>query len=424
MAEKSSFNTQKISIGIVLLTMVINYGLATNLINYVLVIGLYFGIFFRILLNPKFSLPKLTSFDLIPLFFLSIWLYGVLVGYFYENPLMGIVRNFAGMTIYLIYYIFIYLKIPQEKLYKVTLYAAVINIVIALIMVILYYAGISSGVIDPKVISTGQKRPYISAGLLVIFPFVSVFGTSFLLPKSKRESFFKGSKMMIKNHVFLKLLLFFLAIYCLIFVSASKGFMLGFLFLVFFIPMAVFLKSILRFRFNLKFFLFFGFLVIGTAVLYKYNYQTLIVEMFSQDNDANAASGQMQANAVRYEQMNYLIDDLTFWGRGLGAGLSTGYERDGMGYGFELVYLNLMHKVGIFSILIFYSYCLTLYRAIKNLYQGHHVRYSATALGSMCFLFPSVGNSYLFSPVAVVLHCVALYLLREVEPQRNFQVSS
>lgn len=157
----------------------------------------------------------------------------------------------------------------------------------------------------------------------------------------------------------------------------------------------------------------------GTAVLYKYNYHTLVVEMFSENNDANAASGQMQANAIRYEQMNYLIDDLTFLGKGLGAGLSTGYERDGMGYGFELVYLNLIHKVGIFSILIFYSYCLTLYRAIKNLYRGYNMRYSATALGAMCFLFPSVGNSYLLSPVAVVLHCVALYLLRETDPQKN-----
>jgi hypothetical protein len=122
-------------------------------------------------------------------------------------------------------------------------------------------------------------------------------------------------------------------------------------------------------------------------------------------------SGEEGGNAIRSAQFDYLTSEFTFFGNGLGATLRSGYQRDDTGYGFELTYLNLIHKLGIWSAFLFGAYSLTLFLAIVRLWRGVQVIPAAFVVGSMGFLVVGAANPLLLSPTAVTLHSVAIFVL-------------
>jgi hypothetical protein len=133
-------------------------------------------------------------------------------------------------------------------------------------------------------------------------------------------------------------------------------------------------------------------------------YINIITAMFD-NNDT--------ANILRYEQLFYLLNDLTIFGKGLGAVIPEYSRNLEKPYGFELSYLNLIHKFGVFSLVLIILYCVTLIKAFKNIVKGYNVKYAVIAIGAMCYLLPSIGNPLLFAPQAVVLNCLALYIIRK-----------
>ena len=113
----------------------------------------------------------------------------------------------------------------------------------------------------------------------------------------------------------------------------------------------------------------------------------------------------------RVIQAQALINDFTFFGKGLG-GIVPGYSRDLLGYGFELSFHNIIHKFGIISIFMFASFLAPIFYSVQKIIYKSSSLYSYLPLVFMLYLFPASGNPTIFAPVSVILHCVALYLIR------------
>ncbi len=122
----------------------------------------------------------------------------------------------------------------------------------------------------------------------------------------------------------------------------------------------------------------------------------------------------VESKRIRREQAAAIIADFQPLGRGLGAPV-RGDRRDPGSYGFEHNYLNLLHKFGIFALVIFAVYAVTLARMVRLAagFRTRHLVLASTALVSG--LIMGFGNPMLMSPVTVTLHAIVLYWLRPLE---------
>jgi hypothetical protein len=343
-----------------------------------------------------------TFIDLIPAILILVWLYGVVLGVLLGNNLTAITRNFAGMIMYLVYYMVLFSGIGKFGLIKTVNIAAWINVGIAFLFSWTTLA--SWGEITE--LGLLGFRGYISPGLSVICVYLSM--RLFVLLSNERKSESGSSKSFLQylgGYIG-----FFVASFALVAISISKGFILAFLFIIIFIPCLIVARGVVRFRINylaLAYIIIIGFLI-------GYGFSTdmgqLVTEMF----DSN-----QEGNAVRAEQAVYLTREFSWMGSGLGAKLESGFIRDEMGYGFELTYHNVIHKFGLCAGIIFFSYAYTLFISIKNILKNKEPIPSVVALGAMAFLIPAYGNPLLFAPVSVVLHCLALFWLRNMATLRN-----
>jgi hypothetical protein len=131
-------------------------------------------------------------------------------------------------------------------------------------------------------------------------------------------------------------------------------------------------------------------------------------------------SALVQAKIARREMTYLFLKDLHPLGRGLGAPLK-GYKRDPMGYGFEQNYLNLLHKFGVFALVIFAAYALACVRIAlaAGAFRTRHFAFASAAF--LAGLIMGLGNPTLMSPIMVTLHGMVLYWLRpdaSVKPWR------
>jgi hypothetical protein len=118
------------------------------------------------------------------------------------------------------------------------------------------------------------------------------------------------------------------------------------------------------------------------------------------------------SNSIRSEQGDILSNEFTLFGTGFGVKLSSGYFRESRGIIFELMYHNIIHKLGIFSALLLIPIGIWFSVSIRNMWQRNLKGcYSAFAFGVFSIGFLSYGNHVLFSLQSVILQCCALYLL-------------
>jgi hypothetical protein len=221
-----------------------------------------------------------------------------------------------------------------------------------------------------------------------IFPFV-------ILPILVFNIFFNKNKNLLIKSSFLNYSLFVLLLMIAIFFVASKG-IYFFIVSVFFL---LFITNIKKFKFAYLF-LFIGFL------------------LFQNISDQITIFGdQDPSNENRYMQFDAVINELTFLGKGWGAKyISNDLDRDELGYSIELSYLNLVHKIGIFSIVffVFYSYIFfKIYLLLKSKIIVSK-ELGLFTLGLTCYLFISIGNPSLFAPIFVFSNSILLILLNKV----------
>jgi hypothetical protein len=123
---------------------------------------------------------------------------------------------------------------------------------------------------------------------------------------------------------------------------------------------------------------------------------------------------QRLGNVERYAQARELLNDLEFFGRGLGAPISSGFSRSASyPYGFELSYLNVVHKLGALSTIYLGFLLFTVYRIVRSPVP---IQERSAALGLLGYLFPAIGNPILFAVQAVFLHALALHAVTRRRP--------
>ncbi len=128
-----------------------------------------------------------------------------------------------------------------------------------------------------------------------------------------------------------------------------------------------------------------------------------------------ASAGVLSSTEIRRNASAAITEDLHLFGKGLGAGLTSGYQRDPSGYGFEQNYLNLVHKFGVFSVLIFLAYGYIAYRIVGALKRPRTRCFGFASMAFFVGLIMGYGNPILMSPVMVTLQCAILYWLRPDE---------
>ncbi|MGA2079063.1 MAG: hypothetical protein ABSH53_00385 [Holophaga sp.] len=357
----------------------------------------------RYVLLGRLPRLRLQKHDLLPLFLLLLWLYGFILGFLNHNPPEGVFRNFAGMILFSLYYIYIILDIPKDWVFTTLLLASWVNLVTA-------FAGVAAGVsklgLSFFLSNVATERLFYFGGVILVFILISVMLTTLLVPRKAWPAEFLDQSWLIPRTRMTRMLVFALASLPVL-ASFSKGYLLAFLFLLVALPLALTGRTLVRRKLSpglLAAVLLVGSVAgLGGAV----GLSTLAANTFSTED---------VSNVTRYEQTAELVQDLTPLGKGLGATLPGGYSRDELGYGFEVSYVNIFHKFGIFALLLLYAYAWILFRILGNLYRRAALAYSSLALGAMCYLFPSIGNPILLGSIPNILFASVLYLLRDEPP--------
>jgi hypothetical protein len=127
---------------------------------------------------------------------------------------------------------------------------------------------------------------------------------------------------------------------------------------------------------------------------------------------------QSLGNVERYAQARELLADVVPFGHGLGAPITSGYNRSvTYPYGFELSFLNVVHKLGVFALFYF---AFLLYSGYRILRSPKPVLERSAAMALLGYLFPAIGNPVLFAVQAVFLHMLALHAAtRLTEPRQE-----
>ena len=349
------------------------------------------SVFFILLIFKKGTFPKLYFIDILAFIPLVIWTYGLFIAILYQNNYYGIIRNFAGILFYITYFMLIFWRISYRQLLTVLIRSSIIYV-----LIVLAYSDIGtyfgSGFKNYERDGLGVFRLYYSLGLAIFFPTLFIYSSNYI-PTLKNDA--KRLALVKKNPYMI------FALLCCLAFSGSKGFYLG----VLVILVIVFLLSIFRLMKTLRISLLaITFVVISVPFIISFYTEIVnkIGVIFLLEFDATHP---------RVIQREELISDFSFFGKGLG-GVIEGYERDFLGYGFELSYLNIIHKFGIFSIFIFISFITPVFYSFYKIFVSTNKINSYLPLMLMIYLIPALGNPIIFAPISVLLHCIAIYLIR------------
>jgi len=335
--------------------------------------------------------PKFNFVDIFALIPLLTWLYGLSVGIINSNNVVGIVRNFAGMLFYITYFFMVFSRISRRTLITVLIKASLIYLVIALLFAI-DSAMSREIVVFNDVSGTSSVRFYFSVGLYIFIPTLFIYLT--LSNPMLRSSSEKFSWVKKNNFIVVGLLIS-------IFLSGSKGAYLSVIILMLILWSLSLLymmeKTVIRLYPLL------GLVMVFFLIAY---FQSEISMIFR-----TIFSAEFTSDHPRVVQGKKLIEDFTFFGKGLGA-VVPGYSRDVLGYGFELSFHNIIHKFGIFSLFMFSSFLAPIFYSIYQIIYKTSNVYSYLPLIFMLYLIPAWGNPTIFATVSVLLHCTALYFTR------------
>jgi hypothetical protein len=347
---------------------------------------------FFILINRTIRIYRLNFVDYLffiwPFLIFLTWCYGVFRGFYNGNSIDYIFSNFAGLSLYPFFYIFFIYNINFYAFYSLLYYLGLSFSVYSIFL--FFNTFFSAGISYSEGFSHG--RVLMSSCITYIAPFICLLIVRFI--SKEKIIYFK----FLNKHYFLSFLFFSFA---LLVPAASKGYALGYVFFIF--VFTIFSLKYIQKR-GMIFYIFVLFLCILNVLAYihyDFFYQSFTFENVS--------------NQVRVIQVSHILKDINFWGNGLGATLANFFSRDSTGYGFELTYLNIIHKLGIFSIPLFLSYLITLLYSFKFLFKHSRQEHGALLLGSMFYLIPGIGNPILLAPSLVFLHCAVLYFIFKIK---------
>lgn len=328
-----------------------------------------------------------SRFTVIPLVLMGLWAYGVILGLGYGWPPNAVFRNFAAMSLFFVYYVLVLLS-PQLRHIQVALYVAAAAMVLSVVYLI--FTGTTRGTVGE--IGFVAMRYHYFLGSIV----------------AGAAMFALTVRSLVTGPFRLWQVVFGLAIFVAIFLSGSRAF-----YLALFGSMVVIGLSFLpsqRWRFLRAVGLGLGYAGLALLLTVRSAGTSGAVVAVTQSVASETAPA-----SPRLDQFEALVREITFFGKGLGASLDSGYSRDALGYGFELSYLSLAHKVGIVGLIVFLS-CAAVHvlRSVKTMTRDDHSAITISGVALMSFLLSSWGNPTLFAPIFVCFFCVSLYIERTV----------
>lgn len=341
---------------------------------------------------------------IMPLFIFFSWCYGVIVGLLNGVEVSYVFANFAGLSLYILFYVF-YFSVELEASKKALFFSAICSCIFGFYAVYSSYASVGGGG-DVDEVGIAGFRTLYSATFLYVVPFLFICLVCLFLQK-KNDSVFKSD---LKAGFWLLIFGFTLVV-----PAMSKGFILVFILLFTLIFIAGYSSAFRSMVIGKNLFVM-SFLVLlaGAALLLFTDIYNVIAFTFS--------SGE-SSNSTRSEQFGYLVSEWSLSGAGLGSSLMSGYQRDDTGYGFELTYINLVNKLGVLSIPLFLSYASVLFFGIRFFFFDGRRFTGAWILGLMAFLIPGAGNPLLLAPVFVFMHFIAIMLvITELSPRVDLHV--
>lgn len=163
------------------------------------------------------------------------WAYGIFIGLLKGNQHSFVFRNFVGMAFYVIYFVLINYNIRKETVVKILFYSIVIVLVESMLYRFAIFGGVPAVLFIREILgkynggsSTGQLRIYFIPQV-VLYVAVSTFFFFLLKKKQFLTNIEPGIKSFFGRLSSLKVsIIIILSIYNIVFLTASKGFMLGF----------------------------------------------------------------------------------------------------------------------------------------------------------------------------------------------------
>ena len=331
----------------------------------------------------------------LPLICIVVWIYGILHAIWLGVPFATYSRNFASLIFYFVFYL-VYIYTPTAR----SLFDLFKRLALAYLIISFFYIFKNYGSVDIIAFDeygTSALRLYFSVGLLVLFvPIVFIamgYATSTQLALFNSKTYWNRGIFW----DFLSLVLFV----GVILASGSKGFYLALLVLFIFIFILVLIKVITSLR--LSSFNAFVFLLAFVAFSYNSDLVVSFVEVL-----VRLESDDLHPRVVQGRE---LIADFSLLGNGIGSSISSGYARDELGYGFELSYHNLVHKLGLFSFFVFVTIIYPFVISIKNIIKKECMQASVLSFSLMLYVIPAYGNPFLISPLTVTFNVIAFYLI-------------
>lgn len=325
---------------------------------------------------------------------LLTWIFGVLRGLSFNVPVEFVFRNFFGMVVYCVLPILMIFSISVKMVIEIISYASIFVMAFMLYTLIIFV--LNSPNLE-QIGSLSELRSFYSSAAMVLFPLFAI---------SAASVFYRGWQKNTSNGNWITISLsnkwgFFIILILIVLPSMSKGMVLSCLLLLF-TAYLLGLASHMRHGFIPRYFIASVILIpIGLYFTPQFIFDVVFFTFSSEE----------VSNSIRSDQASYLIAEFSTFGQGLGSSLVSGYVRDDSGYGFELNYLNLIHKFGIFSLPIFMSYFFTVGIAFYRIWRRKFLFESYIALGLMGFLVVGAGNPILLSSISVTLHTFAIYIL-------------
>lgn len=328
-----------------------------------------------------------NSLSIIPILMFFIWGYGIVRGLINGNYIGYIIKNNAGILIYIFFYVLINADIKMINISKLLEdFSSLIIIITFIGFVIINYAPLPmiSKYLEIPILNCiqigsaiGKYQPVLHYGRDLIYICYGCTLWDFLDGKG------------IVNKSLFKLLF---VIFVVFVVMKSGGAELAIIMNTIFIVLSFVGKKMDR----KNLLLIFSSLLIGiTYFIYK-NINPFL-PIFSK-----ADAG----NSVRYNQIDYCIKNMTFLGKGFGVDFSD----IGRKYMIEISYIDLLYKIGIFAIIVFVIHLITVFKAFIYMKTNHN-RYAVIPICSMSFLYTSLGNNGLFHNNNVLINVIVLYYL-------------
>lgn len=353
-------------------------------------VALFVFALFLFIKRPISKILFKNSIDFIPAYILLVWLYGVMIGLLRGNEFNNIIQNFAGMALYMFYYLFLNRNINIKTICDIICFSSFLVTLELIISFILHSNGVS--LIWPfSNIGFNKWSNSIETGIKVlpyVLEAVSIWG--FFV--------FASIKKKITN-----VISFGFSAFSILYTNNSGGSLLAFIAIL----GVVLFCSVVATRKSKKYWflsLFFFIIVVIVTIIYE-SENLVLYNIFSLDSSGNDK---------RMFQFDLVFDRFKILGNGLGATFNYFYANKSIDtYGLEVSYLNLVDKFGVFSFpLIWFfikSFIFPVTLFIRNVGDN---KTNACAIGLLGYLFIALGNPVLFAPYNVLAHIFSLLITR------------